>query len=304
MFGDLGSFKEARLSMDHFREWANVIANSYLTGGVEPTTTLCKIAQSEDLRPSDIDVLAAEANKVIHGIKYGSEKEKYNAANFPLADAKLAISRVQVDGGSVKTAVDSPEPKFTREGPDPYEMFGVKQEVMDKTAGIKSQLKFASEKGKLLTQKLQDQVIMAKFAADAAEKTFIKQARQMAISETSSTSRMKVLGNLDKMFKVAKFSKARPTLAKLASVLVGEGLLEPISGKAAIEYFMSKVADQKAPQELISDFLQAKVVNGNHPLYITLKTFIDKKNDFDSVRSKYQVVNDQLNLVSQKIRAL
>ena len=305
MFFDPSSFHEPKHSMDNFQEWAGEIASSYFNAGLEPTECLVKIAQSEELTPHHVHVLATETNKLIHQQKYASADNKYHAADFPLADAKIALARLQTDGGQEKTAVAMPDPVVSRQEVDPFEMFGIKEEPMDKTASVRSDLKHHGARAELLGQKLQDQCILTKFAAADAEKAFIKEARQLVLAADNSEERMKTLGYLDHFTKNANMSDiSRKPLAKLAYVLSKEGLLEASQAKVAMEYFMSKNADEKAPQALISDYLNARVVNGNHPLYITLKTFQDSSSALDVNKDRYQIVDDRLRCIKQKIRAL
>lgn len=304
MFFEPSSFSERKLSMDYFREWAGQIANSYLSGGTVPTDSLCKIASQEELTPHQIEILAAETNKEIHRIKYASAKEKYFAADFPLADAKRVITSLQADGGEMKVASHMPEPKFSDARPSPFEMFRVKPEVLDKTASVKHQLKVASVRGELLEQKASDKLLLSKYASEAAEHSFIKQARQMVLGGGNSSERLRLLGAAGHFVKSAGFSGVgRKPLAKLAYVLGREGLLEKNHATLAAEYFL-KEADCKVPQEMISEWLTSCVVNGNHPLYITLKTLNDRQNEVQELCGQGKLIQDRLKIVRQKVRAL
>lgn len=303
MFFQPSSFKEQTLSMSHFNDWAGEIANSYFNAQVPPTETLCKIAQLEELSPSQIEVLASEANKEIHKHKYASAKDKYFAADFPLADAREAIKSLQADGGGMKMATSMPDPVMADRAPDMFKMFGIDAPVMDKTASLRRELKVASVRGELLEQKTQDDLIMSKFATEAAENVFIKTARQIVLAAETPTARMKTLGTLDVFVKSAGMLAGREPLAKLAHSLGKEGLIYPQHAKIAVEYF-TKAADQKAPQELISEWLPAQIVNGEHPLYISLKTFQDCRHNLEDRGDRHKLIQDQLDVVRQKVRAL
>lgn len=305
MFLEPSSFKERTLDMSYFTEWSGEIANSYFNAGVTPTETLSKIAQSEELTPPQIELLAAEANKEIHKHKYASAEDKYFAADFPLADAKKVISSLQADGGKVKVAVEMPEPEFKSpaEKLDLFKAFGVEQPELDKTAEVKQQLKLASIGGDVLKQKYQDKIIMTKMAADAAEEKFIKMARQMVVQHDNQADRFKTLGKIAQFVASSGIPEGMVPLAKVAYILGREGLLPPDKAEKAVEFF-KKQADVKAPDELISNWLPAQIVNGEHPLYITLKTFQDHKNLLEEYNTGYKIVHDQLKTVRQKVRAL
>jgi len=303
MFFDAGSFKEKSLSMSHFREWSGEIANAYFNAGVLPTETLSKIAQQEELVPHHIEILAAEANKEIHKHKYAAAEDKYFAADFPLADARKVIGGLQADKGSEKFAAELPEPVFHSQELDLHAAFKVAPQVMDKTASVRTHLKHAAVKGELLEQKLADKATLAKYASQAAEGRFIKMARQYVLDKDGSAARMKALGDLDVFVKSAGVPEARASLGKLAYVLGKEGLITPDQLRTAVRYFV-KEADVTAPQELISEWLPAQIVNGEHPLYITLKTFRDCKNALEDCDNDHKLIHDKFKIVKQKVRAL
>ena len=303
MFFEPTSFKERSFSMAHFNEWAGEIAGTYLNSGVAPTDTLCKIAQSQELTPHQVAVLAAEANKEIHKHKYASVQDKYHAADFPLADARAALARLQADGGQTKVAAVMPEPVTQVEGPDMHAMWGVTPEVMDKTAEIRGELKTAAVHGEMIKQKCEDRLILAKYAAETSEVKFIKEARQLVLQGGNSDERMKILSTLEQFVKSAGVPEGRVPLAKLAHVLGKEGMLLPKHARAA-QVALTKVADVTAPQELISDWLPAQIVNGTHPLYITLKTFKDCQGNALKNEHDWKIIQDQVHVVKQRIRAL
>lgn len=298
--------------MEHFREWAGSIANSYMSCGTTPTEELKKFAQTQELSPDQIHLLATETNKLIHQHKYASAGDnKYHAADFPFADSKEVIQSLQVDGGEQKVAAELPDPVVGSSGPDPFDMFGVKEDGLtkqaefEKTAGVRSNLKSAQEKTALLRDKTNDQAIMAKYAAEAGERQFIKEARQLCLSGNSPKERLDLLGQIHHFTKCASMEEtAKPALAKLAHVLMKEGLVEPQDGRGAVAFFMDKEADEKAPEGLINHNIDSQVVNGDHPLYITLKTFRDRKNALELHRDRHETIDDKARILGQKARAL
>jgi hypothetical protein len=288
--------------MQEYQDLANEISTSYFNSGSIPTETLTKIAQLKDLRPHQIEILAAEANKLIHTKKYASMKEKYFAADFPLADAKIAIQNLQLDS-SEKIASSFIDPIFSEEGPDMFAMFGVEKPEMDKTAEVKHSLKHASEKAELISRQMKDAIIVKEAQLVSAQHSFIKMARQHMLEDSNSSARMKTLGFFDHFVKCAKIKQGKSLLAKLAYVMAQEGKLEPVQAKKAIEYFQ-KEADCKAPEELISQDLSAQVINGDHPLYITLKTVGDLEAEIERFGRNSGLVDDKVRILKQKIRAL
>jgi len=302
---DTTDLKTPKLSMEHVKELANVVANDYFNAGMMPTASLTKIAQSEELTPEQIKLIATEANKAIHQAKFAAADEKYFAAEFPLADAAEVIKSVQADGGSQKVAAVFVEPKISVQGPDPFQMFGVEPETMDKTAEVRHGLKTAAIKNEFLSEKLRDAAYMAKVAALETERGFIKQARQHALEGSNSVERLQTIGAIAYAAKTAGLAGVGfPALAKLAYVMGKEGMLEPRHTKLAMDYLLSKEADQKAPVELISENLACQVVNGQHPLLITLKTLKDHHHQDARYRDNQGLVDDQLGAIRQRLRAL
>lgn len=304
MFFEPSSFGARKLSMDHFREWAGTIAGQYLNEGTLPTEALCKTAQAEDLTPDSINVLAAEINKEIHRQKFASAEDKYFAADFPLADAAVAIRRLQADGGETKVASLMPEPVIKKAEADPFEAFGVKPESQDKTASLRHELRHANQKLEAMDRMLQDKVAVLSMQRESTAATFIKQARDFVLSDAmNQPQRLAALEKLALFVKSAGMQFAAPLVSEVAASLGRDGLLTREQVKTASEK-AEKTADLKAPEGLISPTLPAQIVNGNHPLYITLKTFRDQSNALRNYDQQLKLTQDQLRIIKQKVRAL
>lgn len=300
---DPRDFKSSAPTMDFYREWAGEIGKSYLSAGDDPTQTLIKIARSEELTPHQIEVLAAEANKLIHTAKFATADEKYFAADFPHADAKQAVQTLQLNN-TEKVAKAECDPILPKDDFDAYAVFGIKApEPMDKTASVKQDLRLVIEKTAALKSKVQDLLIVKEATNKAAENNFIKKARQFLIDDSGSRARMATLESLEDFCKQAGFKFAYPKLAKLAYVCMREGLLEKSHAQPFIDQ-MLKQADCTAPESMISETLPARVINGSHPLYITLKTIGDQEAEFLRYGETYKRVDDKLRILQQKVRAL
>lgn len=308
-FFNPSSFSESKLSMDHFREWATLVSNSYLSSGEDPSSSIAKIASDNDLTPPQIQTLVGESNKLIHQCKFASADDKYHAADFPLAETAKVLDKLQVDGGELKIASYMADPKIDNESNsfDPYEAFGVVDDGgHSKVAALKGEIKHSLEKLALLNQQIEDAIIVGEYAKESAEKNFIKTARAEILKNCfNQQDRMELLGQMSFFCKQAGLEKeAKIPLAKLSLVLGHEGLLDPGICKKASEYFMDKLADENAPEELISPNLKARVINGKHPLYISLKTFTDRCNALNKNLDRRNVIQDKVNITKQYARAL
>lgn len=304
MFFEPGSFEARKLSMDHFRDWAATIASQHLKEGLLPTDALVKTAQAEDLTPESINTLAAEINKEIHRQKFAAMKDKYFAADFPLADAAIAIRQLQADGGSVKVATAMPEPDFKRSDADPFEAFGVKDEPLDKTASVRHELKHAAEKLASMDRILADKILILQAQHETTAAQFMKQASQFVHGVAwSQSERMTALNQLNDFIAASGFGFAAPMLEKVAEKLGHGGWLSKSQVEEA-SATLKKTADMKAPESLISPNLPAQIVNGNHPLYITLKTFREQSELLRRYCGEHKLTQDELRIVKQKVRAL
>lgn len=308
MFFDTADFKPASLTMSTLRQWASDVCQSHLQAGSDPTESLCKIAKDHALTPHQVEVLAGEINKTIHTAKYASVEDKYHAAGFPLADSRRALAQLQV-GSSEKTAsarIEMPDPIIgANKNFDFFGAFQVKEETMDKTASIKKEVSSLMQKVSQETQQARDAAYLAKCASENSEFAFIKEARQMVLPGLDQADRLSRFANVVHAVKCANmYEAAKKPLAKLAFSLAKEGLISEDRAARVMDYLLEKKADETAPQEIISEYLNAKVVNGNHPLLIKLKTYIDARERLECEEQRCNVCDDKNKILGQRIRAL
>ena len=307
---DVSNMRRTGFDMTTARECSNEIANSYFNENLDPTEYLCKMASERGLTPEQIKIIATETNKTIHSFRYKTASDKYSAADFPLADAQLVLSKLQAhDDSQVKIAAEFQPPKFSREYTaieSDHDFFGILPEEMDKTASIKEALKRSLEKTALLEQKTQDSLISIQNKLNAAEVSFIKEARELILTHgVNEGERFRTLGSIYHFAKQAgKLESTRGSLAKLAYVLKAQEILSPELADEAFEFFV-KSADQQVPTHMISKHLDGvEIVNGNHPLYISLDTISSCKEESEFEANRYKMIKDTLGQIKQKIRAL
>lgn len=307
-FFNFENIKKPDFDIQHAREYANSVANNYVSSGIAPNESVVKLASSEGWTPEQIKVVATEANKAIHSVLYKTASEKYHAADFPLADVSKILETLQIHDGQDKIAAQFVDPILEKEyGPSAEDMFGVKVEELDKTASVKGHVKVAQEKAGLLRQKIYDDLSMENLRIDNAEKAFMKEARQLIMQNSlTALDRYKTFGTCYQFAKTAGFEEiSKESFAKLAFVLGKEGLIETNRAKEAMNYFMDKTADQKVPEHLISKNLTGlEICNGEHPLYITLNTVDIHKRRKEGLENRFKIVQDTLDGLSQRIRAL
>lgn len=313
MFG-LSSFNQPTISMGDVKNWAASVRDQHLNDGADPTAQLIKIAEERGLTPHQVGVLAGEINKTIHIAKYASAEDKYHAANFPLADAQKAIAALQIRDGGEKVAFQMPDPK-TQIEIDYDAAFGLTKEaraeaLQEKTAALdtstlRGEVKTAGMKLARMKQEQDRVAYMAKHAADQAEIDFIKTAWDHIVRESGHPARWQMLGVVAHTAKCAGlYDAARKPLAKIALALAEQGLVDQDKAEDIAGHFLHKTADEIAPQELISEFLRAKIINGNHPLVISLKTFKDHCDVAQDEANRKKIIDDRNLIFAQKVRAL
>lgn len=314
MFG-LDSFHQPTISMGDVKNWAAGVRDQHLQEGADPTDSLIKIARERGLTPHQVGVLAGEINKTIHIAKYASVEDKYHAADFPLADSQNALEALQIGDGSEKVAFSLPDPKCEDDF-DYDAAFGIQKDVSEEalqeknasldTSKLRGEVKTAHMKLARMKQEQDRKAFMTKHARDVAEIDFIKTAQGDILSNSlNAADRLRNLGAIAHACKCAgMYEHARKPLAKLAMVLAERGYVEKDTADKVSEYFLEKNADEVAPQELISEFLRAKVVNGNNPLLISLKTFKDADERAEEEANRKRLVDDRNLIFAQKIRAL
>lgn len=300
------NFGTPTLTMEIIKGWASDACSKHVADGADPTAMLSKLASDNSLTPHQIEVVAGEINRAIHTVKYASAEDKYNAAGFPLADAKVVVQSLQA-GGEVKTASAGMGLFKDPVGNtiDYHSAFGVAEETMDKTAATKCANRSMYEKVASEARQQNDKVFMAEQEKFASEAAYIKTARQYILEGFNPQERFVKLCEVEHSAQCANMLEAaQKPLAKVAHSLGAEGFLLPKQVEGAVEHFLNKTADEKAPEELISPFLQARVVNGNHPLIITLKTYANALEREQQERNRDNIIKDKLEIMGQKIRAL
>lgn len=278
--------------------FAKLAADEYLGKNQTPlNATLKKIASQEFLTPFQVEYVAAEANKAVWARLFSLDKTA--SYDFPLADAKSVLKDLQVkQSGPTLQQTDldylSPPTSSKVASFDPMKALGVVEENMTKSAAarkeIKRQLQSRFEKMAAAKEEIERLIMVTATQIENLELSFVKEARALILEQPFSergAAMDKVaefLGSFDRL------EESRSLIHKLGHVLKRQGLI--------------KESDLKAPDAYISDKLPARVVNGRHSLYITIKTLHDHYDTRSSLSNRYEIVDSSLPVVKEKIREL
>lgn len=278
---------------------AQLAVEGYFEKKASLNDSLKKLASSEHLTPVQVQYVAAEANKGVWQKLFGMDKTA--SYDFPLADAQTIIESLALKHEAPKVDLDAEDylaPPATKLASfDPFKAIGVVSENLEKTASaeakkhVKRELEYKYEKLAHVREEILTKQYECGTRVDNAEREFVKAAREMVLEQPldergAAFAKIAsfvhgVTGNVE--YKVN-------LMRKLAHVLTAQGLV--------------KKADMKAPEEYISESLPAQIVNGVHPLYITIKTVLDGRDEYRSLGDRYEIVDGSLPVIKEKIRAL
>jgi len=279
--------------------FAKIAADEYL--GKNQTalnTTLKKVASQEGLNPHQIEYVVAEANKKVWSSLYAMDKTA--SYDFPLADMKSILKDLQITHTKVAQVEDIDldylsAPRSTKLASfDPLKELGFIPEEIEKSAyarkEVKKQLQNRFEKLSMAKEEIERLIIVNTTELENLELQFVKTARALIMEEALED-------RPQAMEKIAEFlagcgdvDQGRSLIKKLSHVLKRQGLM--------------KEADLKAPEQYISNKTPARIVNGEHALYITIKTIFDKKDYASNLNHRYEIVDSSLPVIKEKIREL
>lgn len=270
---------------------AKIAAEGFLSKKTPLTKSLTKIAKEEALEPHQIEYVASQANHAVWERLYGMDKKA--SYDFPVADPNVVIQDLQIKPkGIIKEAsLDYlSAPNGFIEKTASMELDSVEKTAAQKRE-LKKKLQGRMEKMCAAKEDLEGQMYMLSLKYAEVEKQFIKEARAMIMDQPFESRG-------DAMVKVADFVRsaaedeklAKDLMNKLAAVVAGQGLV--------------KKADLKAPDEYIDMKMPAKIVNGRHALYITIKTLKDVRQEYDPLYRGAEIVDSSLPELREKIRAL
>ena len=276
--------------------FAKLASDEYLRGSHSLNTAIKKIAKDEHLTPDQIEFVSTTANQLTWSKLFSQDKTA--SYDFPMANSAEVIKDLQIK--PEQKVVDNAAfdymsaPKATKTASfDVLAVMGFQKEAVDNTCAkreLKHVLQNRMEKIALAKERIHGDLIIAQGEIADLEEKFVKAARTMVL-EVPLEERGKTVE------KIAEFvaccgdhAKGRNLMKKFAHVLKRQGIV--------------KTADLKAPEEYISDKLPARIVNGKHELYVTVKTLFDKFDYASNMLHRYEIVDSSLPPIREKIREL
>lgn len=271
--------------MDLIHDFAKTAANSYLGPSKTPLNfSIEKIASSSHLSPDQVNMLCQEANKEVHAALFDRSENKYT--DFDLADSSQVLHAL--NGGQVKTASSNffendygLSPSEQREAPDFIVARATGHDGMRDMSKFQKQASFEKLSYEL-DNALKDRVLLED-QMSYLEKKFIKTAR-------AHLTQYPLHARADQYPYIAMFNKQaglssddNTNLMKMLNyVMVSQGLME-------------KNAEVPVDDDLIDYDLNARIINGDHPLEAIVKTIVDNRKNRDILTDRVNVIQDTLN---------
>jgi hypothetical protein len=267
--------------LDILQEFAKQAAHAYLSmEKVALNDSISKIAQVETLSPNEIAIICQESNKLVHTELFKEGSDKYTI--FDLAKPEQIISGLEAGEKTASAKVDDYSNPPSK-GEDDF--------VVCKTAGHSGFCKTAStqkkeklEKLAAERQRIKDDYYGINTELENLETKFVKIARNMLLPY-----------NIDERQKyfpaIYSFCKKSGVSNKTSQRLVS--LLSQVMEKQGL---LNKVADMKAGDDLISDNLNARVINGDHPLYVVVKTIPEVEDKKKLYQERHNIIQERINV--------
>ncbi len=287
-------------SKDVLQNLAKIASASYLGKAKTPLKdSLKKIASTEELTPDQIMYVTSEANKDVWASLFKLDKKA--SYNFEPVDPKSLISDLQVKeaaaipvGNIDYMAAPTSIKEAAADGLSYEGVFSRGDDVDHKIqrSELRHELSKRIEKMAFAKEQLEMDLIVLRSEAAQLETNIVKEAHQMVIREDYSM-RPECMDKIASFIHSAcqgNFSLGQRLMSKLAFVLKKQGLV--------------KEADMKAPQEYISEKMPARIVNGNHSLYITIDTLMKKEREISDVNRQWMIVDNSLPTLKEKVREL
>lgn len=278
----VGDAPTKTVDLELAKEFAKQAASAYLGQATVPLNdTISKIASIEKLNPDQISIVCQEANKLVNTQLFKTAENKYT--DFELADASRILGQLEGVEKNASIEIDR-DYELSPKEETYFNDFSITKTaghagISDNSKRIKqaSIEKLAAEK-----QRFEDDVYQYNTDVQVLENQFVKIARNQLLPY-GLKERRNSFPYITRFCKEAglDMERTKQLMGYLDKVMVRQGLLE-------------KSADIKADPDLISDKLNARVVNGTHPLYIVIKTIKEKDDEKKLFQDRGNIIKEKM----------
>lgn len=273
---------DTRLPLSTLVGLAKTAGDKFLKDGTNLNITLAKTASDKALLPDQIEYIAAETNKYVWQTLFSEKKAEHY--DFPIADPrKIAESLVDKPSTNL-SSFDSdyaapPAFKSTLESELNVKVAEDNSaQEMVKNANVRE----SREKLEKRAYQLEGKMAHLEMDIPEYELRFVKQACGLLAGQ-SFDKRAEAYQDLITFMACTGVEKKRclDLLSKVAYCCTKQGLME-------------KSAFNEAPEILFDRNVNARVINGNDALYITLKTFDQLESHFVNCKEELAATRDKV----------
>lgn len=297
-----------KVASDRLELLAKTAAKRYLEERVPLNSTIQKIAEENDLNSNQIERICEMANLATHRVLWSKTAQKESVA-FPLADAKNVVSVMgkkpldPSDPGSPSVSCPAmsdsdyagPPKGLPMRGPSTMSMLG------GDPANVHNGLHEEPEKKRIIIilqkkanerKDLRDKVLLGGMELESLEKQAYHNVKQTVLG--GATFRQVYTAAVGSGFgKIAE-----EFLPKWETDLIAET-------HGSVRLRLEKLAISKAPEDLISsDMGNVCVINGAHPVLISLDTIQRKTGEIKNGLNNLLRIDDEVKVFSQRLREL
>jgi len=268
---------------------ATIASNRYLKDGAPLNDTIQKLASREGLNVHQVARVAEMANVETHKAIWGTESDKTKVA-FELADPSKIAAAAGGQPASVSSDLMGPPEMASSRGPSMAELFGANDAGHQGLYGP--------------TEKQHTVIVIEKNAAARGDVS-----NEMILATMRHESEEKRLAHLVKQAYLGEGIKLEDIYAVAVQSDLGEIALEQLP-KIAEELFkgtarmsLTKIA-WAAPEELIDRELPLTIVNGAHPIMVSLDALKQYRNQLQQYNWHLSRIDDENTIASQRLRNL
>jgi hypothetical protein len=272
---------------EKLRLLAKIASNRYLSDKVPLTGSLQKIADENGLNTHQVARVAEMANHETHAALWASEPDKTKVA-FAVADpSKVSVKEAPRES---RPSTERSVPRRDR-GPSTSEMFGVNpQNVHNGLTDVpeKKQIIVIIEKRAAAKRGIEDDLIKTTMLHEHEEKNLGRLVKQAYLGDGIKLDQLYAAACAEGLGDVA--GEYFPKIAAQLQMELGRAELTKLAWKA--------------PEELIDYDVPLTIVNGAHPVMISLDALLKYRDDVMTFNGRMSRINDEVTILGERLREL
>jgi len=276
-----------------FVEWGHIVSKDFIENGMSMNTSILKLAEVNDLMPTQIQRVCEVANHSTYAQLFKSAQDK--TFTFEVADPNKIVSALDSDQHEKVASDYFTAPK--KSTIDVNKIFGVSE--IGNVPEVEEGIKIANQviqKIESAKEEISSRQVMLNHKIEAENENFYKLAKEMVLTGATLDDLWTATRNLGDENRIALI------FVKTAERMVNEGVLG-----AKLQYLMKKHGEA-VDEALISPKLKnmsepigVQVINGSHPIVVSLNTLANYQADYESNNRAGKTLDEKLVYVRNRI---